>query len=63
MVRDRDQIIEQKLDTIIGLLRHLVALELARGGVTQQAIGRHLRVATATVVKMLRGIDKEKYGR
>jgi DNA-binding MarR family transcriptional regulator len=51
--------IEQKLDKIIELLQHLLALELARSGATQQAIGKHIHVAKATVVKMLKGIQRE----
>lgn len=60
MTKDRDQIIEQKLDDTIGLLQHLLALELAREGLPKQAIAKHIRVATATVVKMLKGV--KKYG-
>jgi DNA-binding MarR family transcriptional regulator len=48
--------IEQKLDTAIELLQHLVALELARAGVPKQTIAKHIRVATATIVKMLKGV-------
>ncbi|WP_315831740.1 helix-turn-helix domain-containing protein [Bradyrhizobium prioriisuperbiae] len=47
--------LEGKLDTAITLLQHLLALELAREGVKQQAIAKHLRVATASVNKMLKG--------
>ena len=60
MTKYQDKVIEQKLDIIIGLLQHLVALELMKGGVTKQAIAKHLHVATATVVKMLKGVKKEK---
>jgi predicted transcriptional regulator len=58
--------LERKLDMTIGLLQHLLALELAREGVKQQAIAKHLRVATASVNRMLkgtivaRGADKRK---
>lgn len=55
MARKPNTTIEQKLDEAIGLLRHLLALELAREGVTQQAIAKHIRVAKATVVNMLKG--------
>ena len=58
MLKNSNRTPEQKLDTIIDLLRHLLALELARGGLTQEAIGKHLHVAKATVVQMLRGIKK-----
>ncbi len=58
MPRNKNLTAEQKLDTIVGLLRHLLALELARSGLTKQAIGKRLHVATATVVKMLHGVKK-----
>ena len=58
MGRNENLTAEQKLDTIVGLLRHLLALELARSGLTQEAIGKHLHVAKATVVKMLYGVKK-----
>jgi predicted transcriptional regulator len=47
--------LEQKLDTAIGLLQHLLALELAREGMSQQVIAKHLRLAKASVGKMLKG--------
>lgn len=52
--------LEQKLDTVIALLQHLVAVELSRGGVTQAQIGKHLHVAKATVGKMLQGVKGGK---
>lgn len=58
MPRNTNQTVEQKLDGAIELLRHLLALELAREGVPKQAIAKHLHVATATVVKMLKGVKK-----
>lgn len=51
--------VEQKLDTIIGLLQHLLALHLASRGVRQTEIGKHIHVATATVGKMLKGIKDD----
>lgn len=51
--------VEQKLDEVISLLQHILALELARLGVTQEGIGKHLRIAKADVVAMLKGIKKE----
>lgn len=50
---------DEKLDTIIELLQHLLALELARAGATQEEIGKHLHVAKATVVQMLRGLNRD----
>lgn len=47
---------EKKLDTIIGLLQHMLVLQLAGRGVRQNEIGKHIHVATATVGKMLKGV-------
>jgi predicted transcriptional regulator len=58
MPRNPNNTIEQKLDEAIGLLQHLLALELAREGVTQQVIAKHIHVAKATVVNMLKGVKK-----
>jgi predicted transcriptional regulator len=58
MTGKRDPV-EQKLDKVIELLQHLVALELSRRGATQEAIGKSIHVAKAAVVKMLVGIRKE----
>jgi len=60
MGKDKNQIIEKKLDTVIELLQHIVALELAKSGMTQEAIGKRLHITKATVVKMLKGVKKEK---
>ena len=60
MAIDKNEIIEQKLDMVIELLRHLLAIELTKSGVPQEAIGKHLHVAKATVVNMLKNIKKEK---
>jgi predicted transcriptional regulator len=51
--------LEQKLDKVIELLQHLVALELSRRGATQEEIGKSIHVAKAAVVKMLVGIKKD----
>ena len=58
MSRKPNNTVEEKLDEAIGLLQHLLALELAREGVTQQAIAKHIHVAKATVVNMLNGVKK-----
>ena len=52
--------IEKKLDVVIELLQNLLALELSKGGVTQDVISKRLHVAKATVVEMLKGVKKEK---
>jgi DNA-binding MarR family transcriptional regulator len=48
----------EKLDKVISLLQHLLALELSRGGVTQADIGKHLKIAKSSVVTMLRGYER-----
>jgi len=50
---------DEKLDKAIELLKHLLALELAREGVSRQAIAKHIGVATAKVTSMLKGIKNE----
>jgi len=60
MPNDNNQIIEKKLDVLIELLQHLLALELSKSGATKKVIAKRLHVATATVVEMLKGIKKEK---
>ena len=54
-----EKLMIQKLDTVIGLLRHLIAIELSVRGVPKQQIGKHLSVAKAKVVQMLKGIKDE----
>jgi Mn-dependent DtxR family transcriptional regulator len=56
---DTDELIDKKLDTIIDLLRHLVALQLSKAGVSRDVIGKRLHVAKSTVVEMLKGIKSE----
>jgi predicted transcriptional regulator len=58
MAKTRNNSVEQKLDEAVGLLQHLLAIELAREGVPKQAIAKHIHVATATVVEMLKGVKK-----
>jgi hypothetical protein len=58
MARKPNATVEQRLDEAVGLLRHLLAIELAREGVTQQAIAKHIRVAKATVVNMPKGVKR-----
>jgi predicted transcriptional regulator len=60
MTKDKNKIIEDKLDIIIGLLRHLLAIKLSEYGVTQEAIGKYIHVAKSTVNEMLKGIKKDK---
>lgn len=55
-MKNSDTELRKKLDTIIGLLQHMLALQLASRGVRQTEIGKHIHVATATVGKMLKGV-------
>jgi hypothetical protein len=57
---DKDnEIIKNKLDTVVDLLQHLLAIELSKSGVDMGEIGKHLHIAKAKVVKMLKGVKKE----
>jgi hypothetical protein len=51
--------LDKKIDTVIELLRYLVALELSKSGASRGAIGKHIHTAKAQVVKMLRDVKKE----
>jgi len=46
-------------DKITQLLQNLLAIELWRGGISQAEIGKRLGIATGTVNKMLKGVNKE----
>jgi predicted transcriptional regulator len=59
MENKNTQAMEAKLDTVVDLLKHLLALELARAGASQADIGKHLHVAKAKVVEMFKGLKKE----
>jgi predicted transcriptional regulator len=48
-----------KLDLIIELLRQSLAIELYKSGASKDVIGKHLHVAKASVVKMLKGVNRE----
>ena len=60
MPRSPKMSIDDKFDKAIVLLKHLLALELAREGVPRQAIAKHIGVATVTVVDMLKGVQKSE---
>ena len=51
--------LSEKIDTAIQLLRYLVALELSRSGASRAAIGKHIHVAKAEVVKMLKDVNRD----
>jgi hypothetical protein len=52
--------VSKKLDDIINLLQHLLAVELHRDNVPHGVIGKKLRIAKAKVVDMIKGIKKKK---
>ena len=52
--------IEKKLDLVIELLRQSVAIELYKAGASKDVIGKHLHIAKASVVKMLKGVNREE---
>jgi hypothetical protein len=56
---DKEKIFEKKLDTVIDLLRQLVALEFSKRGASKEIIGKRLHVAKSTVVARLKGINAE----
>lgn len=60
MAKGTNRTIEKKLDVVIELLQHLLALELSKNGITQEVIGKRLHVAKTKVVEMLKGVKKEK---
>lgn len=51
--------LDRKIDTVIELLRYLVAIELFNSGVSRAGIGKHIHIAKAQVVKMLRDSKKD----
>ena len=58
MTPEQEKLLGEKLDKVTELLQHLVALEMSSRGVSQEAIGKKIRVAKATVGKMLLGMKK-----
>jgi predicted transcriptional regulator len=56
---DKEELLQKKLDTIIDLLRQLVALEFSQRGASKEVIGKRLHIAKSTVVGMLKGIKTE----
>ena len=53
-----EHVVEQKLDKIILLLQHLVAVQMYRTGVSRDVIRQNLHVAKSTVVDMLRDVEE-----
>ena len=54
----KPDMIERKLDVVVGLMQNLLALELAKEGVPKSEIGKRLHLAKASVVKMLKGVKR-----
>jgi DNA-binding MarR family transcriptional regulator len=53
-----NDVMESQMDRLINLTEHLLVLELYKGGVNKADIGKHLKLAKQTVVKMLKGYEK-----
>ena len=51
--------LESFMGESVRLLQTLVARDMARSGVTQEEIGKHLHIAKAEVGPMVRGIKKK----
>jgi hypothetical protein len=49
---------DEKLDKVIDLLQHILAVELAREGVPRNSIAKHIGVANARAGQMLKGVGK-----
>lgn len=60
MDRNSQEGLGEKLDEISSLLQHLLALELSKSGVSTADIAKHLHIAKASAVKLLKGVKKEK---
>jgi len=61
MVKKQDKdTIDTKLDLIIELLRQSLAMELYKSGASKDVIGKHLHIAKASVVKMLKGVSRDE---
>ena len=59
MLKEHDQIVEERLSIIIELLQNLLALQLSKDGVPQVKISKRLHVANAKIGKMLEGTKRQ----
>jgi Mn-dependent DtxR family transcriptional regulator len=50
---------DQRQDETVHLLKHLLAIELWRGGLTQSQIKARLGLGSGTVTEMLKGVSRE----
>jgi len=48
----------KKLESIDGLLKHILAIQLYQAGVSQQLIAKHLKIAKARANELLKGVEK-----
>ncbi len=57
--------LEAKMERIAGLLEHLIAVEMYRGGATQPEIGANLGMSLGKVNKLVKGVKspKENHGK
>lgn len=60
MAKNSQQPQEQTLEEIKFLLQHLLAMELYKNGVSTADIAKHLHIAKASAVKLLKGVKREK---
>jgi len=52
--------ISKSLDDIKKLLQQSLAIQLYKGGATQDEIAKNLKITKATINQMVKGIKKEK---
>jgi DNA-binding transcriptional regulator LsrR (DeoR family) len=52
--------ISKSLDDIKKLLQQSLAIQLYKGGATQDEIAKNLKITKATINQMVKGINKEK---
>lgn len=56
---EKNKNLEDKLEQIAVTMKHILAIELYRNGIPQTDIAKHLRIATASVNKMLKGMKRD----
>lgn len=53
-----DESNKKKLESIEGLLKHILAVQLYQVGVNQRTIAKHLKIAKAKANDLLKGVTK-----
>ncbi len=48
----------KSIEQVVGLMQNLLAIELWKGGVSQAEIGKRLGIATGSVNKIVKGINR-----